>query len=164
MAKDISVAPKERVNIKYVSDTGGAKQQVELPLRLAILGDFTGREDDTALEDRNPVEVNKDNFNEVLAAHDLKVDLTVKDKLSAEEGGEMSVSIPIKHMKDFTPEAVAQSVPELKKLYDLRNALKSTKGFFSKKQFTKSLEAIVKDDAQRQKLMGELGIGEGGGE
>jgi len=165
MAKDISVAPKERVNIKYVSDTGGAKQQVELPLRLAVLGDFTLREDETALEDRGPIDVNKDNFNEVLSAHNLKVDMTVKDKLSDQEGGELSVSVPIKHMKDFTPEAVAQAVPELKKLYDLRSALKSTKGFFSKKQFAKTLETIVQDEAQRAKLMTELGIGgEGGGQ
>jgi len=159
MAKDISVAPKERVNIKYVSDTGGAKKSVELPLRMAILGDFTGRGDETPFEERKPIEVNKENFDDVLSAHNLKLDLAVKDKLSGREGGELSVSVPVSSMKDFKPESIANNVPELRKLLELRTALKSQKALFNKAAFKKKLEAIVKDDAQRSKLLDELGVG-----
>ncbi|HKT99965.1 MAG TPA: type VI secretion system contractile sheath small subunit, partial [Paraburkholderia sp.] len=41
MASDGSVAPKERVNIVYRPATGDAKAEVELPLKLLVLGDFT---------------------------------------------------------------------------------------------------------------------------
>ena len=59
MASDGSVAPKERVNIVYTSDTGGAQEQVELPLKQLVLGDFTLREDDTPLENIKPIRVDK---------------------------------------------------------------------------------------------------------
>jgi len=164
MAKDMTVAPKERINIKYVSDTGGVQKSIELPFRMAVMGDFTLREDETSIEDRKPVDVNKENFNEVLSAHNVKMDLTVDDTLSGEEGGQLNVSIPVNHMNDFKPEAVAQNVPELKKLLDLRDSLRSTKAHFSKSDFSKNLEKIIADPAQRQKLMDELGMGEEGGE
>ncbi|MEJ2694042.1 MAG: type VI secretion system contractile sheath small subunit, partial [Candidatus Thiodiazotropha sp.] len=82
MAKEGSVAPKERVNIVYKPDTGGAQQEVELPLKLMMLGDYTLREDDTPLEDRNPISIDKDNFNDVMGKHNLSLDLKVPDQLS----------------------------------------------------------------------------------
>ena len=162
MAKDMTVAPKERINIKYVSDTGGAQKSIELPFRMAVMGDFTMREDDDSIEDRKPVDVGKENFNEVLSAHNLKLDLTVDDKLSGEADSQMSVSVPFNHINDFKPEAVANNVPELKKLLELRDALRSTKAHFSKSDFSKQLKKVIADDAQRQKLMDELGMSEGG--
>ena len=65
MAKEGSVAPKERVNIVYRPATGDAKEEVELPLKLLIMGDFTLRADDRMVEEREPVNIDKDNFNEV---------------------------------------------------------------------------------------------------
>ena len=54
--------PPSRVNIRYVKYTGGAQEQVELPLKLLLLGDYTGRPDATPLEERKKISVNKDNF------------------------------------------------------------------------------------------------------
>src|SRR3989344_1423587 len=68
MASEGSVAPKERVNIVYSSDTGGAQEQVELPLKQLVIGDFTLREDDTPVEDLKPIRVDKDNFTDSLKA------------------------------------------------------------------------------------------------
>src|SRR5690349_17375844 len=66
MAKEASVAPKERVNIIY-KPAGDAQEDVELPLRILMLGDFTGRADETPVEERKPINIDKDNFNDVLA-------------------------------------------------------------------------------------------------
>ena len=84
------------------------------------------------------------------------------DKLSGEADSQMSVSVPFNHINDFKPEAVANNVPELKKLLELRDALRSTKAHFSKSDFSKQLKKVIADDAQRQKLMDELGMSEGG--
>ena len=65
MAKESSVAPKERVNIVYKPATGDAKEEKELPLKLLMLGDYTLREEETLLEDRKPISVDKDNFDDV---------------------------------------------------------------------------------------------------
>ena len=45
MAKDGSVAPKERINITFKPAVGGAQEDVELPLKLLVLGDFSLRAD-----------------------------------------------------------------------------------------------------------------------
>ena len=80
MAKEGSVAPKERVNIVYKPATGDAQEQVELPLKMLVMGDFTLAEDERMVEDREPINVDKDNFNEVLKAQNLELQLTVPDE------------------------------------------------------------------------------------
>ena len=59
MAKEGSVAPKERVNIVYKPATGGAQEEVELPLKMVVMGDFTGRSEDTPIEDREVIDINE---------------------------------------------------------------------------------------------------------
>jgi type VI secretion system protein ImpB len=163
MAKEGSVAPKERVNIVYKPATEGA-EEVELPLKILALGDYTGRPDDRQLEDRKPINIDKDNFEEVMEKHDLGVDISVPDKLSGEEGGEMAMSLKFKSMKDFTPEGVLQQVPELQQLMDLRNALTALKSPLGNVPgFRKKLQAMLSDPSQRDKLLKELGLNKGGG-
>jgi type VI secretion system protein ImpB len=74
MAKEGSVAPKERVNIVYRPATGDAKEEIELPLKLLVVGDYTLRPDDRMVEEREPINIDKDNFNEVLKAQNLSLD------------------------------------------------------------------------------------------
>ncbi len=77
MASDGSVAPKERVNIVYRPATGDAQAEVELPLKLLVVGDYTLRDDDTPVEEMKPINVDKDNFNDVLKAQKLSLNMTV---------------------------------------------------------------------------------------
>jgi len=73
MAKESSVAPKERVNIVYKSQVGDAQEEVELPLKILMVGDYTGRPDDQPIENRAPINVDKANFKEVMAKQELRV-------------------------------------------------------------------------------------------
>ena len=66
MASAGSVAPKERINITYKPATGDAQAEVELPLKLLVVGDYTQRADDRPVEERAPINVDKDNFQDVL--------------------------------------------------------------------------------------------------
>ncbi len=75
MAKESSLAPKERVNIVYRPSLGDAKEEVELPLKMLVMGDFTGSHDARPLEKREPVNVDKDNFNEVLKGAENRLEL-----------------------------------------------------------------------------------------
>jgi type VI secretion system protein ImpB len=161
MAKEGSVAPKERVNIVYRPATGDAKEEVELPLKLLIMGDFTMREDDRMLEEREPINIDKDNFNEVLKAQNLSVDLTVPNKISEDPDEEMSVSLKFESIKDFEPEAIVKNTPELNKLLELREALASLKGPMSNRpEFRKKIQELIKDKAAKEKLLKELKIEE----
>src|SRR5690606_16055 len=120
-----SVAPKERVNIVYKSSIGDQSEDVELPLKLLMVGDYTGKPSDEVVEEREPVNVNKDNINEVMKSFGLSLDVAVPDKLSDEPGQEISASLKFESMKDFSPDSVARQVPELKKLLELRQALQA---------------------------------------
>ena len=116
---DGSVAPKERINVVYKSHVGDKTEEVELPLKLLMVGDYTGREEDSVVEERVPVNINKDNFNDVMKGYNLKMDLLVPNKLDEEEENEMPVSLEFKNIKDFSPESIATQVPELNSLLDL---------------------------------------------
>ncbi len=161
MAKEGSVAPRERVNIVYRPETGGAQEEVELPLKVLVMGDFTGKPDDRTVEEREPVNVDKDNFNEVLKGQGVGVDVTVPNKLSGEPDEDMNVSLKFESMKDFSPEEVAKNTPELNRLMELREALGSLKGPLSNvPDFRKKIQELVKDEAAREKIMKELGVDE----
>lgn len=164
MAKEGSVAPRERINIRYKPATGDAMEDVELPLKMLFIGDYTGRPDPRPLEDRKPINIDKDNFNQVLAEHDLALNLSVPDALSGEPGAALEVKLKFKSLADFGPERVAQQVPELKKLVELRQAITALKGPLGNvPAFRRKIEALLKDDAAREKLMNELGIAKEGG-
>jgi type VI secretion system protein ImpB len=166
MAKEGSVAPRERINIVYKPATN-MDEDVELPFKVVVMGDFTGREDDTPLEERKRINVDKDNFNEVLAAQNLTLTASVKDRLSpdAQEGDELPVNLQFKNLKDFQPERVVQQVPELKSLLEIREALVALKGPLGNvKNFSKKLKDVLADDAARERLIKELNLSEGSGE
>ncbi|MCW5204807.1 type VI secretion system contractile sheath small subunit, partial [Desulfobulbus sp. N2] len=93
MAKQGSVAPKERVNIVYRPATGDAQEEVELPLKILVMGDFQQAEDDRAVEDREPINVDKDNFNDIMKAQGLGLNVTVPNKLSDDPDEEMNVKL-----------------------------------------------------------------------
>jgi type VI secretion system protein ImpB len=161
MAKEASVAPKERVNIVYRPATGDAKEEVELPLRILVMGDFTQSPDDRMLEEREPINIDKDNFTEVLKEQNISLNLTVPNKISGEPDDEMNVNLSFASIKDFEPEAIARNTPELNKLLELREALTALKGPLSNvPDFRKKLQDLVKDDAARDQLLKELGVEE----
>lgn len=159
MSKEGTVAPKERINIKYRSEHGGAQESVELPFKMMVVGDFTQREDDRVIEERKPINVDKDNFDDVLRNQKIGVEMSVPNRLSDEEDAEMGLSLKFETMKDFSPESVARQVPELKKLLELREALVALKGPLGNvPAFRKAIESILEDDEQRKVVLGELKI------
>lgn len=158
MTKDSSVAPKERVNIRYKPATGDTKEEVELPLKMVFLGDYTLKGDDTPVEDRELINVNKDNFNDVMKGHNLSLDIAVDDKLSEEaDAGQMNLSLKLESLNDFTPEAIVRQTPELNKLLELREALVALKGPLGNvPAFRKAIQGVLGDDEAREKLLAEL--------
>jgi len=160
MAQEASVAPKERVNIVYKPATGDAKEEIELPLKLLVLGDFVNRADDRTLENREPISVDKDNFDDVLKAQKVELNMTVANRVSGKEGEELGVHLGFNSLKDFEPDAIAAKVPELQKLMELREALKALKGPLANvPEFRKKVQDMVQDPGLRDRLLKELGLG-----
>lgn len=159
MASDGSVAPKERVNIVYKSATGDAQEQIELPFRQLVLGDFTLKEDETPLDERTPVSIDKDNFTEVLKAQGLSLQLTVPNRLVEQEDEQLAVNLELKSLQDFHPDSIVDQIPELRQLIQLRQALKALTGPLGNvPDFRKRLEHLVRDEDARAQLLAELGV------
>lgn len=163
MAKDGSVAPRERVNIVYKPATGGAQEEKELPLKLLVMGDFTLGNEETPVEERKPLNIDKDNFNDVMKNQNINITIGVKNTLSGKEGDEMAANLKFKNLKDFDPDAIARQVPELNKMLQLREALAALKGPMGNfPAFRKKIEEIIKDPAAREKIFKEVAGGEEG--
>lgn len=154
-----SVAPKERINISYKPATGNAKEGVELPFKAVVLGDFLGRPDDRAMEEREPVDVNKNNFDDVMADAGLRLNFSVKNYLDQQEDSEINVDIDIKSMKDFEPDNLMKAIPELRRVYELRESLMALKGpLGNNPQMRRTIMAMIKDKDKRDRLIKELGL------
>lgn len=161
MSKDGSVAPKERVNVTFKPVTGDTAEELELPLKMMVLGDFTQQEDELKLEDRKPFSVDKNNFNDVIEKQNLSIQFGVKNQLqdNVEGNEEIPVNLSFKHINDFDPASIVEQVPELKGLMDLREALVSLKGPLGNvPAFRKAIEDALVDENARERLLNELGL------
>ncbi|WP_345829355.1 type VI secretion system contractile sheath small subunit [Pantoea sp. BRR-3P] len=148
--------PKARINLKLDLHTGGSAKKTELPLKLLVTGDFSNGQEDRPLSEREKINVNKNNFNSVLADIAPSVNLIVPNTLAG-DGSEENVALNFRDMKDFEPEQVARQIPQLRAMLAMRNLLRDLKSnLLDNVTFRKELEAILKDPALSDELRSEL--------
>lgn len=151
-----SNAPKERINISYESKTNGVAAEVELPLKLMVLSNFTGDTNNIPLEEREPISINKVNFNKVMEQMNITTNFSVKNTVNP-DADEMSINLNIKSMADLSPDNIVKQVPELQKLMALREALTALKGPMGNvPEFRKKLLSILNDAERKEQLMLEI--------
>jgi len=160
MAKESSVAPKERINITFKPATGGAQEEIELPLKLLVVGDYIQRFDGRKLEDRKPIAIDKMTFDEVLSKQGLELALNVPNRLHGEDStDELAIALRVSARKDFNPASLVEQIPELKKLMELRDALVALKGpLGNAPSFRKAIEGVLADDVSRARILSELDL------
>ncbi|TQI80049.1 type VI secretion system protein ImpB [Serratia fonticola] len=154
-----SVAPKERINIKYVPNTGDQTAEIELPLNLLVVGDLKGVREDTPIEERQVVSVSKNNFNAVMNEANINLSFSVPNRLEGEGQEALPVELSINSLDDFSPDNVAKKVPELKKILELREALVALKGPLGNiPAFRSRLQDLLGNEEMREQLLKELDI------
>ncbi|MCX9458175.1 type VI secretion system contractile sheath small subunit, partial [Vibrio cholerae] len=89
----VSVAPKERINIKYVPATGGQQAEIELPMTMMVIGNMKGRVEDTPIEERQTVSIDKNNFSSVMKESGLELNFSVQNRL--EEGSQDELPVKL---------------------------------------------------------------------
>lgn len=162
--KKLEQVRKPRVHITYEVETGGAAVKRELPFVLGVLGDFSGNPSEPLkpLKDRKFVQIDRDNFDEVMAKVAPELNLSDVQNTLAGDGSTMKVQLKFNSMSDFDPAKVAQQVPALKKLLETRSKLSD---LLSKADRSEKLEDLLErilregqDGDALKKLKGELGL------
>lgn len=151
---------KPRVHIVYEVETEGAAVQKELPFVVGVLGDFSGNPTLPLkpLKDRKFVQIDRDNFDDILARMTPGLNLKVENLL-ANDGTQMSVDLKFSNMNDFEPAKIVEQVEPLKKLLETRNQLRDllTKADRSE-ELEGLLERILNNKDDLAKLGSELNI------
>lgn len=149
-----------RVHITTDVETGDAIEMKELPFVVGVLGDFSGQPVDALplVRDRKFVEINPDNFDTVLESMKPHLALSVDNKLQPEKADtKLKLDLTFKSLEDFEPQRIAQQVPELQKLLELRTKLGDLKGSFQgNPNFEEQMDDIIKSTEKRAQLAGEI--------
>lgn len=130
MAKKDSVQKKlqkirpPRVQLTYDVEKGDAIEQKEIPFVVGVLGDLSGQPEEPLprLKDRKFVNIDLDNFDDVLEGVAPRAVYRVPNKIS-DQGGEFAVDLKFKSIDDFRPEAIVEQVEPLRKLLEARSKL-----------------------------------------
>ena len=145
-----------RVHVTYDVEVGDAIEMKELPFVMGVLGDFTGQPEQPLprLRDRKFVEVNPDNFDQVLEGMKPHLSFSVENKLSEEsDAPQLKVDLHFKSMDDFSPENVARQVKPLRELLDLRTRLSDLRGSL---QGNDKLEELLMDAVSNSEKLEKL--------
>src|SRR5207248_8335494 len=134
---------RPRVQITYDVETNGALQKVELPFVVGVLADLSGQPASPLrpLKERKAVNIDRDNFNDVLAKAAPRVAMKVQNRLTKEDS-KLAVELNFKSMDDFDPAQMAAQVPALKKLLEMRQELTQ---LLSKMEGNDKLEQLLAD-------------------
>jgi type VI secretion system protein ImpB len=151
---------KPRVHIKYEVETEGALVEKELPFVVGVLGDFSGDPVEALkpLNERKFIQIDRDNFDEVMARMTPGLQLRVENTLAG-DGSEMPVSLRFSRLQDFEPASIVAQVPALKALLETRNQLRD---LLTKADRSAGLEAllerVLQNSSELKKLAGELDL------
>lgn len=150
---------KPRVHISYQVETEGAVVEKELPFVVGVLGDFSGNPTQPLkpLKDRKFIQIDRDNFNDVMARMTPGVNLRVPNTLK-NDGTEIAVGLKMNSMEDFEPGRIVQQVEPLRKLLETRDRLRD---LLTKVDRSEDLETLLDQVLQNtdhlKKLSSDLG-------
>ena len=147
-----------RVQLTYDVEIGDAIEQKEIPFVVGVLGDFTGQpsadKPQPRLKDHKFVNVDLDNFDEVMSGMSPSASYRVKNKLSP-EGGEFAVNLEFNKLEDFRPEAVVEQVEPLRKLLEARTKLADLRNKLAGNEKLEDLLGEVLSNTERLEQLGQ---------
>ncbi|WP_435237790.1 type VI secretion system contractile sheath small subunit [Psychromonas sp. PT13] len=149
---------KPRVHITYDVETEGAAVKKELPFVIGVTGDFSGHntQDLKPLKDRRFIQIDRDNYNDILKRMNPKLDIKVDNTLS-DDDSEIAVSLSFKSLDDFEPAAIVNQVEPLKQLMETRNKLRDLMTKVDRSEDLENiLEEVLNNTASLDKLATEL--------
>lgn len=145
---------KPRVHIKYEVETEGAVVEKELPFVVGVMGDFSGDPTEALrpFGERKFVQIDRDNFNDVMTRFKPGLNLRVRNHLASGDN-DMAVQLSFNSMDDFLPAGIVEQVPSLKSLLNARNELRD---LLTKADRSEKLEALLEGVLQNHEELAAL--------
>lgn len=153
---------KPRVHITYDVETEGAVVQKELPFVVGVIGDFSGNPTEPLkpLKDRKFIQIDRDNFNDVMKRMTPGLNLRVENTLKG-DGSELSLQLKFNSLDDFSPANVAKQVEPLRKLLETRDKLRDLASKVDRSEdLERVLENVLQSTEELKKLGDQLGVKE----
>jgi type VI secretion system protein ImpB len=153
--------PKSRLTLKYKTEVNGEPEDVDLPMRFLVTGDFslgTSKDRKVDLDERRLRALDGKNTDDVMKDMGIGLNFVVDNKIDPDTSGEeLEVALPIEGMKSFTPADIAAKIPKIKSVLLLKKLLLETMSSVdNKKEFRKLLNDLMADKDAVAKLLEEL--------
>jgi len=149
--------PKSRITLVYRTNINGEAEDVKLPFRVVVLGDFSlgsSKDRQLDLEERKMRSVTGSNLNDLMKDMGMSIAFEVDDKLSSDGEGKMAVELPISRMKSFHPDEIVHHVPKLKALLLLRKLLLEMQSDIdNRKELRRKLYELFSNKDELKKLL-----------
>lgn len=154
---------RPRVQLTYDVETGGAMEKKELPFVVGVMADLSAQPAEALrpLKERKFVPIDRDNFDEVLAKSTPRLAYKVTNRLT-DEGTDLPVELKFNNLDDFEPARVAEQVPALRKLLEVRGKLNELLGKMEgNDKLDQLLGEVLSNTEKAVALANELGISPG---
>jgi type VI secretion system protein ImpB len=149
-----------RVQITYDVEIGDAIEMKELPFVMGIMADLSGDRDPDRdmkpLKERKFVEIDRDNFNDIMDDIAPRIAMRVPNKLGGGEDAEdsqLNVLLNFHQIDDFDPVQIIKQVEPMRKLYEARTRLNDLLG---KLDGNDNLDALLKNVLENTEVRDEL--------
>lgn len=152
--------PKSRLTLRYKTEVNGQPEDLTLPLRLMVSGDFslgTSADRKLDLEERRMRNLDGKNTDSVMKDMGMTLSFAVNNKIDPDREEDLQVSIPIDSMKSFSPDKVAEHVPKLKGMLVFKELLQEMiSNVDNRKEFRKLLEELMSKPEDLEKIMADF--------
>ena len=158
--KKIARVRPPRVHITYDVETGGAIEKREIPFVVGVLADLAGDPDKALppLKDRKFIEIDRDNFDAVLARMAPRVTFRVDNRLTNDDT-RLGVELRFSSMTDFEPQNIARQVEPLRRLLELRRKLSNLRSsLYGNDRLEQLLQEVVHNSDSLNRLRDDVGI------
>ena len=128
------IPPSARICITFRPYSGAHEgEDIELPLKLLVTGNFKGYREDTPLAEREPVAITPETFNEAMAAANIEITLP----------GNPSQTLRVCSLEDFHPDRILEQLPKTRLYLQIRQTLVELKNrLLTEKQRTVLIKSL----------------------
>jgi type VI secretion system protein ImpB len=152
--------PQSRLTLRYKTEVSGQPEDLTLPMRLLVTGDFslgTSKDRKVDLEERRLRNMDGKNTDEVMKDMGMSLKMAVPNKIDPDNEEDMNVEIPLDSMKAFLPDHIAENVPKLKGILMLKQLLEEVlSNVDNRKEFRNLLGQLMSDQEALGKMKDEL--------